>query len=132
MMGVGQKVCALVGNIILQTLQHDENARKLVIQKTQRVVSVNALGQQKAVHSLVQPGLVVMEEVCKVVHILFTDSGNYVIIDVLHLGRRRFKTEDAPCLSHSHSSIQHSEFCCAGIFIGVPEAFFGHLAHLPS
>ena len=26
----------------------------------------------------------------------------------------------------------HSVFCCAGIFIGIPEAFFGHWAHLLS
>ena len=131
-MGVGQKVCALVGIIIRQALQHGKNATQLVIQKTQRVISVNTLGQQKAVHSLVQPWLVVMQEVCKIGRIIFTDSGNDVIVDVLHLWRHRVKTEDAPCLSHGHSSVQHSEFCCAGIFIGIPEAFFGHWTHLLS
>ena len=60
-MGIGQKVCALMGNAILQTLQHGENTTELVIQKTQRVISVNALGQQKAVHSLVQSGLIVVQ-----------------------------------------------------------------------
>ena len=61
-MGIGQKVCALVGNVILQTLQHGKNTTELIIQITQRVISVNALGQQKAVHSFVQPWLVVMEK----------------------------------------------------------------------
>ena len=125
-MGIGQKVCALVGRVILQTLQHGENATELIIQKTQRGILVNALGQQKAVHSLVQPGLVMVEKVCKVGQIIFTDSGNDVIVDVLHLGRRRVKTEDAPCLPHSHSPVRHGKFCWADRFIGIPEAFFGH------
>lgn len=73
-----------------------------------------------------------VEEVCKVSQIIFMDSGNDVIVDVLHLGRRRVKTEDAPCLPHGHSSLMYSEFCCADSFIGIPEAFFGHSAHLPS
>ena len=76
--------------------------------------------------SLVQPGLVMVEKVCKVGQIIFTDSGNDVIVDVLHLGRRRVKTEDAPCLPHSHSSVRHGKFCWADRFIGIPEAFFGH------
>ena len=131
-MGVGQKVCTFVGSVVLQALQHGENATELVIQKTQRVISVNALSLQKSVHSLVQPGLIMMEEVCKVGHIIFTDSGNDVIIDILYLGRRRIKPEDAPCLSHGHGSVRHGKLCRAGIFIGIPEAFFGHLAHLLS
>ena len=125
-MGVGQKVCALVGIIIRQALQHGKNATQLVIQKTQRVISVNTLGQQKSVHSLVQPWLVVMEKVCKVDQIIFPDSGNDVVIDVLHFGWRRVKTEDAPCPPHGHSSVRHGKLCRAGIFIGIPKAFFGH------
>jgi len=42
------------------------------------------------------------------------------------IGRRRVKTEDAPCLPHGHSPVLHSEFCCADRFIGIPEAFFCH------
>ena len=38
----------------------------------------------------------------------------------------------AICLTHGHSSLMYSEFCCADSFIGIPEAFFGHSAHLPS
>jgi len=55
-----------------------------------------------------------------------SSSYSNVIVDVLHLGWRRVKTEDAPCLSHSHSYLMHSKFCCADSFIGIPEAFFCH------
>lgn len=67
-----------------------------------------------------------MEKVCKVDQIIFTDSGNDVVIDALHFGWRRVKTEDVPCPPHGHSSVRHSEFCCADIFIGIPESVFGH------
>ncbi len=95
-MGIGQKVCALVGSVILQALQHSKHTIELVIQKTQRVISVNDLGQQKSLHSLAQPWLVMMEKVCKVIQIIFTDSRNNIIVDVLHRWRRRIKTEMRP------------------------------------
>ena len=61
-MGIGQKAYPFVGNVIQQTFQHSENKTEFIIQKTQRGVSVNALGRQKTVHSIIQPGLVLVQE----------------------------------------------------------------------
>ena len=79
----------------MHALQQGKNDAELGIQKAQRIVTISALGQQKAVYSLVRP--VVMQEACKVGQIIFTNSGDNIIVDVPRLGRRRVKTEDAPC-----------------------------------
>ncbi len=81
----------------MHALQQGKNDAELGIQKAQRIVTISALGQQKAVYSLVRPRLVVMQEACKVGQIIFTNSGDNIIVDVPRLGRRRVKTEDAPC-----------------------------------
>lgn len=59
---------------------------ELVIRKAQRVILVNPLAQKKSIYSLVQSWLAMMQKVCKIGQIIFTDSGNDVIIDDLYLG----------------------------------------------
>ena len=94
---VGSIFSTLFRGIVRQLLEHSLPAGKFYIQKTLWVILIAAVYAKKAFDAIVKLWLVMVQEKRKVFQILFPESRQNVIIDVLCLWQLRFQLEDALC-----------------------------------
>ena len=114
--GVGQKVCTPVGIVSRTAIHNRRYAVQLVIQQTNRVVSVQPLPVEEAVNPSVQNLLNVMEIKADIQKIVLPVCHDDVLIDILHNQRLRRYLKGVFRLKPGHVLFQTLET----IFDGVP------------
>ena len=115
-MGIGQKVCTLVGIVSRTAIHNRRYAVQLVIQQANRVICVQSLPVEEAVNPSVQNLLNVMQVKAEIQKIVLPVCHDDVLIEILHSQRLRRYLKGVLCLKPGHVLFLALET----IFGGVP------------